>query len=363
MDRPSTLTFDLQQTDTPASHLRRAYEAQRALFQAQPQAVQRFLESQACQLAEALVRKSSLARFILPDKVYCEAISTGEAVPIPVDQREHKIGGIAVRVRHTSLQVVLTQRLTALELSPNEGVAKCGSLIRYATASYMVKHMLPSGRSVTYKAAQGDEIPNLPITDEIESSPKAGQDELVVPFIPQARRFYLPQWVAFDERGRLLVNTINEARAHIASMQAFLGILRSAASLAPYILADSEYQQKRYGIMGQLVNQGRLLARYETNEIIQAIWQRVKSNKLNRGLSLSLPYFDDQDMELKNLDFVAIPAGRIMFVSAFLVLAVCEAQAKVTRYDQMSPSTRQHLLAELKSLEKAFDTGDQPKGT
>ena len=48
-----------------------------------------------------------------------------------------------------------------------------------------------------------------------------------------------------------------------------------------------------------------------------------------------------------------------MFVPAFLVLAVCEAQAKVTRYDQMSPSTRQHLLAELKSLEKAFDSGDQ----
>jgi hypothetical protein len=63
-------------------------------------------------------------------------------------------------------------------------------------------------------------------------------------------------------------------------------------------------------------------------------------------------------MEMKNLDFVAIPGGRIMFVPAFLVLAVCEAQAKVTQDDQMSPSTRQHLLAELKALEKAFDTGN-----
>lgn len=359
MDRISTLTLDSKRSDIPASHLRRAYEAQRALFHAQPQAVQRFLESQAGQLAEALVRDSSRVRFNLPDKVYYEAMRSGEAAPIPVGQREQKIGGVAVRMRHTSLHVVLNQRLAALESSPNEGIAKCASLIRYATASYMVKHMLPSGRSVTYKAAQGDEIPNLPVTDDIEASPEAGQDELAVPFIPQARRFYLPQWVAFDEQGRLLVNTINEARAQVASMQAFMSILGKAANLAPYILADAEYQQKRYGIMGQLVNQGRLLARHETNEIIQAIWQRVKSNKLNRGLSLSLPYFDDQDMELKNLDFVAIPAGRIMFVPAFLVLAICEAQAKVTRYNQMSPSTRQHLLAELKSLEKAFDVGDQ----
>ncbi len=48
----------------------------------------------------------------------------------------------------------------------------------------------------------------------------------------------------------------------------------------------------------------------------------MKNQNLNRGLSLSLPYFDDQDMELKNLDFDVIPAGRVMFVPAFLVMAV-----------------------------------------
>jgi len=369
MDRSSTLTFDTQQTETPASHLRRTYEAQRALFQAQPQAVQRFLESQADQLAEALVRVSSLVRFNLPDKVFYDAIGRSEAVPIPVDQREQKIGGIADRMRHTSLQVALSQRLTTLELSPDQGVATSAALIRYTTATAMVRNLLPSGRSVRYQSRPGEEIPNQPVVDLVDAEPHSlatgdnapvdqGENELSVPYVPEARRFFLPQWVAFDDQGQLLVNTINEARAHIASMQAFLGILRAAASLAPYILADAEYQQRRYGIIGQLVNQGRLLARFETNEIIDAIQRRVKNHILNRGLSLSLPYFDDQDMELKNLELNVIPAGRVMFVPAFLVLAISSEEVQVAHNNWMSASTRQHLLAELKSLRRAFDTGD-----
>jgi hypothetical protein len=109
---------------------------------------------------------------------------------------------------------------------------------------------------------------------------------------------------------------------------------------------------------GQLVNQGRLLARYETNEIIDAIQRRVKNHILNRGLSLSLPYFDDEDMELKNLELNVIPAGRVMFVPAFLVLAISSEEVQVAHNNWMSASTRQHLLAELKSLKMAFDTSD-----
>ena len=138
-------------------------------------------------------------------------------------------------------------------------------------------------------------------------------------------------------------------------MQAYLAILRAAASLAPYILADAEYQQKRYGILGQLVNQGRALARFETAEIIRCIQRRVNNQSLNRGLSVSLPYFDDRDMELKNLDFKVIPAGKVLFVPAFLVLAVSAEEIQVAHNNWMSASTRQHLLDELRSLKKAFD--------
>jgi hypothetical protein len=237
----------------------------------------------------------------------------------------------------------------------------------------MVHNMLPAGRSVTYVAAEGEEIPSIPVGDDLEpasaitattdaiaerealeSEPDRG--ELIVPFVPAARKFYLPRWVAFDDKGQLLVKSANEAEAHVASMQRFLSILHVAVSLAPYIVADEDYQRKRYGMLGQLVNQGRALARYETEEIIRTIQQRAAAQDLNRGLSLSLPYFDDQALEMKMHDFEIIPAGRIMFVPAFVVRASREEQVKVAQDTRLSHSTRIHLLSELRTLEQAFGT-------
>ena len=85
------------------------------------------------------------------------------------------------------------------------------------------------------------------------------------------------------------------------------------------MVADEEYQRKRYGMLGQLVNQGRALARYEVEEIIQTIQKRAMAHDLNRGLSLSLPYFNDQTLTMEDYGFEVIPAGRIMFVPAFVV--------------------------------------------
>ena len=76
---------------------------------------------------------------------------------------------------------------------------------------------------------------------------------------------------------------------------------------------------------------------------------------LNRGLSLSLPYFDDQVLEMRTHEFEVIPAGRIMFVPAFVVRAVREEQAKVAQDTRRSPSTRKYLLLELNMLEEAFE--------
>jgi len=230
---------------------------------------------------------------------------------------------------------------------------------------------LPTGRSVTYVAVEGEEIATLPVnsaldpasaitatTDAIAEEATEGADrgrgELLVPYVPAARRFYLPQWVAFDEHDHLLVNSVEEAEAHVASMQRFLTLLHASVALAPYMVADEVYQQKRYGMLGQLVNQGRALARYRTLEIINEIKRRAAAQDLNRGLSLSLPYFDDQTLELKQRQIEIIPVGRIMFVPAFVVRAVREDQAKVAQDTRLSASTRKHVLGELELLEAAF---------
>ena len=138
-------------------------------------------------------------------------------------------------------------------------------------------------------------------------------------------------------------------------MQKFLNILFAARSLAPWMVVDNEFENKRYGILGQLVNQGRAYANYQTKEIIREIKERVAAQSLNRGLSLELPYFDDQDLTLKTYDFVVIPAGRIMFIPAFVVRAVVEEQAKLVQDTRFNNSTRKHLMEELQTLGKAFN--------
>jgi hypothetical protein len=220
---------------------------------------------------------------------------------------------------------------------------------------------------VRYCPDGDEEIPTIPVEDHapesaitqasdaiVEEGSEASRGDLQTPFVPAARKFFLPQWVAFDDEGNLLVGSAREAEAHIQSMQRYALILHRALALAPYISASEEYQHKRYGILGQLVNQGRALANFKTQEIISKIKDRAEKQSLNRGLSITLPYFDDQDLEMDKTNFEVIPSGRIMFIPAFVVRASRGEQAKVAQDTRLNASTRKHLLVQLKSLETAF---------
>jgi hypothetical protein len=356
--------------DTSQS-LREEYKAVQMLFELQPALTQRFLEAQGRQLAEAVLKNQSQVRFSLPDRVVVEAsaLSGQNTAQVPSESREQVTGGMIDRLTRSDIRTVLRQRLAELEGSSRKAVSVSAQLIRFATARFMVYSMLPSGRSVLYLAPEGEEIPSIPaeeplnvesaITEQNDAIAQTGEaeqgrGELQVPFVPDARRFFLPQWVAFGQQGNLLVNSVGEAESHVGSMQRYLSILHAAVALAPYFVADAEYHQKRYGMLGQLVNQGRALACYQTQDIIQIIKRRAAAHDLNRGLSLSLPFFDDQLLEIRSHDFTVIPAGRIMFVPAFVVRASWEEQAKVAQDTRLSPSTRKYLLVQLKMLENAF---------
>jgi hypothetical protein len=359
-----------------SSLLREEYERMKSFFSAQPGIIQRFLEAQARQIAEALIEHMSQVRFSLPDRVVGKATKLGETAPmmVPQNARDQVVGGIKNRLLNRDVRFELRHRLNELEQSPDLAVSLSTSLIRYATVLHMVHNMLPAGRSVTYIAEEGEAIPSIPQASELEPESAItattdaiteegkldeGRGELLVPYVPAARKFFLPQWVAFDEKDNLLVGSIEEAQAHIASMQRFVTILHSAIAISSYIVADENYQSKRYGILGQLINQGRALARYQTREIISKIKKRAAANDLNRGLSLSLPYFDDQELKINISHFEVIPGGRIMFVPAFVVRASREEQAKVAQDTRLNPSTRNHLMLELQLLEKAFISSEE----
>jgi hypothetical protein len=355
-----------------AGELQDQLQAQEALLAAQSRTVQRFLESQGRQVADGLLARVSQLRFTLPDQIVIdpEKQTTGQ---IPPDQRQQAVGGFVDRFTRADMRVLTRQHLAELEQSPDPAISTAARLTRHATVRTMVYLLLPTGRQVEYRAAEGEAIPSVPAgatrrvesaitapTDVIveEAQDEAERGEVIVPYVPYARLFFLPQWVAFDEHDQLLVGSAQEAEAHIASMQRFLDVLHAAVSLAPYMVADPEYQRKRYGILGQLVNQGRALARFQVQDIVETIKLRASAGSLNRGLSLSLPYFDDQSLQMKTRDFEVIPAGRIMFIPAFVVRAMRDEEAKVAQDTRLDPATRNHVLDELRMLADAFSAGD-----
>jgi hypothetical protein len=375
IDRTITEHSENQNESPPSSYLAPEYQRWQDLSSLQPPITQRFFEMQARSLVDALLQPASQAHFCLPDQIIASPGDL-EGKPVPAEQREQMVGGFMDRLTRSGIVAVFRQRLDELEASDTPTVAVSAGLLRYTTARVLVHDMLPSGRSVRYLAAEGEEVPSLPVeyeqaagsaimaeTDAIGEDGHDRQDdgrgELLVPYVPAARRFFLPQWVAFDDQDRLLARSAADAEAHLISMQRYVHILHTAISLASYTVVDIDYQQKRYGMLGQLINQGRALARFQTREIITTIKRRASANDLNRGLSLNLPYFDDQSLEMKRRDFDIIPAGRIMFIPAFVVLATRKELAKVEQDTRLDRSTRKHLLDELRMLEEAFLSAGQ----
>lgn len=348
-------------------HLRQEYETQKTLFESQPVIVQRFLEGQAQPIAEALITKTAWMRFSLPDRVVTtlSQIHQSGTITLPEAERHIQVG----RFMQRDVRDALLHRLSELERSADQAVAVSAGLLRYVTAMHMVHNMLPAGRSVVYRSDEDEQIPTIPVgdaapesaitqaTDAIaEEGAADNRGEVQTPFVPAARKFFLPQWVAFDLGGRLLVGSVQEAEAHVHSMQRYVLILHRALALAPYMTADEEYQHKRYGILGQLIHQGRALANFKTAEIISTIKARAEQQSLNRGLTVSLPYFDDQTLALDHSNLEIIPAGRILFIPAFVIRAARGEEAKVAQDTRLNASTRRHLLAQLKNLETAFQS-------
>ena len=353
----------------PADHIQAEYKRQADLFELQPTLVKRYIETQAKVIASAFDSKSISLKFQLPDKavLYLKNVSQPVEVAIPAPSREVKIGGIGNIFGKADLFHSVVRKLSELEQSPDAAISASGSLLRYATATHLVHHVLPSGKMVQYAPLPDEIIPTVPVNDASpesaitqasdaiteEGDSSAARGELQTPFVPAQRLFFLPQWVSFEPDGRIL-SPVAEAEANLRSMQNYVSILHRASSIAPYIVADEEYQRKRYGILGQLINQGRALATFRTQEIIVQVKERANSGTLNRGLSLSLPYFDDQDLLMRERNFEVIPAGRIQFVPAFVVRAVREELAKVEQDTRLNKSTRSHLIINLLILHDAF---------
>ena len=103
-----------------------------------------------------------------------------------------------------------------------------------------------------------------------------------------------------------------------------------------------------------LIRDGRWL--YFTPKRSLPVKERAASGNLNRGLRLNLPYFNDQELRIDIRKIEVIPVGWVMFVPAFVVMAMRREQTKVSHDIRLNPSTRKHLLDLLEQIRQAFET-------
>jgi hypothetical protein len=162
--RPKSLSGPTGLANGAVSQLRQEYQTYQELMQAQPPLVQRFLETQAVALADAIMQGLPQVRFTLPDRVVVsEKEPDAKPVVVPKESREQMAGGLMDRLTRTDLRTALRLRLGELEQSTIHSVAMSACLLRHSIARHMVHVMLPSGRTVQYVVAEGDEIPTIPV--------------------------------------------------------------------------------------------------------------------------------------------------------------------------------------------------------
>src|SRR5512143_2952854 len=154
-----------------AERLSEDYQRQQVLFSAQPAIVQRYLETQGKQIAQAVVDGNPQINFSLPDRVICtiENVDQPALVTIPQNQRTRSAGSFLNRFRKVELYKELRHGFSELEQSPDRAISVAAGLLRHATVMYMVYQMLPAGRDVCYRPAGEDEtIPTIPEESDLE---------------------------------------------------------------------------------------------------------------------------------------------------------------------------------------------------
>jgi hypothetical protein len=294
------------QIDRPMEAIRWEYETWKVLFQSQPSGTRGELDSEAGRITDSLLHNSSQVRFSLPRRVICQDLPSeaAETVLIPEEQRAQ----IVKNRNSLPFSKRLDQHLSKLEKSSLRGISTAAALIRYATAERIVRE--------------------LSLADACA----------------------FPGWIG----------SIEGVQAALDSLRSYKNLLQAANTIAPYLAGDEIYLQQCEALHRQIADRGRSLAGCITEEIIATIKQREESAELNRGLSLSLPYFDDQVLDLKTYDFEVIPRGRILFEPAYVMWVARHEQREVEQNPGLSASARQQLLVELRALEKAFEVPGAP---
>ena len=112
MPKQNSMTTGGAPLNAPVNPLREEYQRQKAAFEAQPLILQRFLEVQGRQVAEAFTGLAQRVHFMLPDRI----MMAGLEPAIPQNMREQNVGSLTDFLARRNVHTTLRQRLTELEV-------------------------------------------------------------------------------------------------------------------------------------------------------------------------------------------------------------------------------------------------------
>lgn len=164
------------------------------------------------------------------------------------------------------------------------------------------------------------------------------------------------QYAGFGNQGNLLVSDLHTAEAIVETLARFMRLLHQIETLYPAWETDDRYSEKHALIATHLIDQGRTLAGYHTQNIIRDIMTAWKSSELTRGLTIFLPYFDERHYRMEEYKIVVIPPSRILFRPEFVVGACRVSERHVRSDSNLSQSTRWQLLSQLDTIIQAFES-------
>ncbi len=180
----------------------------------------------------------------------------------------------------------------------------------------------------------------------------AGQEIIVsLPNEPTLREHY----TAFEKQGQLRVSDLNSAVAVVEHLSRFVHALHQIEELYPAWQTHDQYSEKHALLTTHLIDQGRALANYQTQKIIQDIQMSWKTGEMTRGLTIFLPYLDERQSNMEEYKIVVIPAGRILFRPEFIVGACRVTERQVRSDSNLSQATRWQLLSQLDTIIQAFE--------
>src|SRR5664279_2817267 len=96
----------MTETISPVSQLRDEFGEKQALFNTQPAIIQRFIEAQAHQIADALIEHRHQLRFTLPDRIVTEMpqIDQPATISVPSGLPEQRIGNFRTQITRSDVK-------------------------------------------------------------------------------------------------------------------------------------------------------------------------------------------------------------------------------------------------------------------